>query len=67
MPDDDKKIIIITYTNYRNETSDRKIIPISIYFGATEWHLDPQWLLRATDIDKNAERDFAMKDIQSWG
>lgn len=53
----------ITYTNYRGETAQRTIIPKSIWFGSTEWHPEPQWLLRATDVEKNAERDFALKDF----
>lgn len=60
------KIIEIIYTNYRGETSNRKIIPQNIWFGETEWHPQKQWLLDAFDINKNANRSFAMKDIKSW-
>lgn len=56
----------IVYTNWRGETSKRVIKPIKIWFGATNWHKQEQWLLKATDIEKNAERDFALKDISSW-
>lgn len=55
--------LTITYTNWRGETSEREIIPIRPWFGATEWHPEPQWLLKAIDVAKGAERDFAMKDI----
>ncbi|MCH4542965.1 hypothetical protein [Ochrobactrum sp. A-1] len=55
--------ITLTYTNYRGETSERAITPIRPWFGSTEWHPDPQWLLRAYDHDKGAERDFALKDF----
>lgn len=61
------RMVKIVYTNYRNETSSRNILPIQIYFGATEWHTDQQWLLKAYDIEKDAERCFAIKDIKSWG
>lgn len=55
--------ITLTYTNYRGETSERTITPIRPWFGSTEWHPEPQWLLRAYDHDKRAERDFALKDF----
>ena len=57
----------IKYTNYRGETSDRRINPISIWFGATDYHTEKQWLLKAFDIDKKEYRDFAMCDIHMWG
>ncbi|MFO0781909.1 MAG: hypothetical protein U0524_03410 [Candidatus Saccharimonadales bacterium] len=57
------KAITITYTNYRGETAERKIIPIEVWFGKTEWHPEEQWFLKAHDIEKDAERDFALTDI----
>lgn len=60
------KEIKILYTNYRGETSERNIIPKEIIFSATEWHPEEQWLLVADDLDKKAERSFAMKDIKKW-
>lgn len=56
----------IIYTNWRGETAERTIVPIKIWFGSTEWHKEEQWLLRALDTEKQAERDFAIKDIQQW-
>jgi hypothetical protein len=53
----------LTYTNYRGETAERTIIPKSIRFGSTEWHPEPQWLLLALDVEKNADREFALKDF----
>lgn len=53
----------LPYKNWRGEISTRKIQPIRLEFGATEWHPEPQWLLVATDIEKNAERSFALKDF----
>ncbi len=58
--------IEILYTNYRGETSRRVIIPAAIRFGATEYHPDPQWLLDAYDVDKQAERTFALSDVHKW-
>ena len=55
--------IRLTYRNWRGEVSDRKITPKSVWFGATDWHPEPQWLLRAYDHDKQADRDFALADF----
>ena len=57
----------VFYTNYRGETSERTITPIRPWFGSTEWHPEPQWLLRAYDHNKGAERDFALKDLGRKG
>lgn len=58
--------VYITYKNYKGEVSNRLIRPGEIYFGSNEWHPKPQWLMRAFDIAKNANRDFAIIDIQGW-
>lgn len=55
--------VAIGYTNWRGEYGVRNICPIKVWFGSTDWHPEPQWLLTAIDMDKNAERDFAIKDI----
>ncbi len=60
-----EKIVKILYTNYKRETAKREIIPDKIWFGKTDWHPEPQWLLDAYDINKKALRTFAMKDIHS--
>jgi predicted DNA-binding transcriptional regulator YafY len=56
----------IVYTNHRGETAVRKIRPVKIWFGATEYHETEQWLLQAFDLDRQAERNFSMKDIKAW-
>lgn len=50
------------YTNYRGEVWVRTVTPIAIRFGSTEWHPTDQWLMRAYDHDKRAEREFALLD-----
>ncbi len=62
----EKQAVKILYTNYRGETGHRVIIPEKIWFGSTEWHKEEQWLLDAHDVEKDALRNFAMKDIQEW-
>lgn len=51
------------YVNHRGEAALRRIVPVMVWHGATEWHKEPQWLLRAWDVDRQATRDFAMRDI----
>lgn len=63
---DDKKAVKIVYTNYKGETAVRTIIPKELKFGSTEYHKEEQWLLVADDLEKNAERTFAMKDVKAW-
>ena len=63
---EEKQKIKILYTNWKVKTSYRNIIPKSIEFKSTEWHKEEQWILNAFDIDKNADRGFALKDIKEW-
>lgn len=63
---ENKKIVEIVYTNWKGVTAIRHIIPKDIFFGSTEWHTEEQWLLNAFDVDKQADRSFALRDIKSW-
>ncbi len=47
-------------------TAERTIEPIKIWFGSTQWHPQEQWFLKAMDLDKNFERDFALLDISNF-
>lgn len=58
------KVQEVTYTNWKGNTSVRKIWPIKIFFGSTEYHTEPQWLVEATDLDKRQVRTFALKDMK---
>ena len=63
---ENEKTVEIVYTNWKGITALRHIIPKGIFFGSTEWHTEEQWLLNAFDVDKQADRAFALKDIKSW-
>lgn len=55
--------------NYRNHTGKyriRKAIPKSIQFTKTEWHPEMQWILLAYDVEKKADRSFALKDCDFY-
>ena len=62
----ENKEVKILYTNWKGETKVRRIIPKEIVFKSTEWHGGEQWILVAFDVDKQAERNFACKDIKCW-
>lgn len=51
------------YVNYKGEISTREVIPRFIHYGKNEFHPEAQWMMRALDIFKGAERDFAMDDM----
>lgn len=55
--------VTLIYTNYRDETSERTITPQRVWYGSTEWHPEPQWLITAFDHKKHASRDFTLKDF----
>src|SRR5882672_2167861 len=51
------------YTNWRGETSHRRVSPISLRYGVSEYHKRAGWLMLALDLDKNEQREFAMRDM----
>lgn len=52
------------YINWQGESEVRTVVPKLLFWGSTEFHPQEQWLLRAQDVERNAERTFAVKDIQ---
>lgn len=63
---DKKKVVKVRYKNWKGRIAVREIFPIKLWFGFTEWHPEEQWLLKVYDMDKEAVRDYAMKDIIEW-
>lgn len=64
-----KRIVIIDYTNHRGERRERRIIPAptgGLVFMETPDHKPAQWVVRAWDVEKKAQRTFALKNIHSW-
>lgn len=57
--------LVFWYRNYRGEEGYRRVRPISLRFGTSEWHKEPQWLMLADDLENSKQREFAMRDIQS--
>jgi predicted DNA-binding transcriptional regulator YafY len=58
--------VIIDYTNWKGQRAARRIVPRRIYFGRTDYHKEPQWLLDAYCRVKDEERTFAIADIHMW-
>lgn len=56
----------VLYTNHRGETTWRRIIPIQLFYGTSNYHKTPQWLLQVTDVDKGLHRTLALSDIHCW-
>lgn len=55
--------IVFWYRNYKGEEGYRRAIPISIRYGTSEWHKEPQWLWLMDDTVNGKRREFAMRDI----
>lgn len=51
---------VVAYRNYRGEVSIRTFWPRRVWFGSTEYHPEEQWLLDVWDVDKDAERTYAL-------
>jgi hypothetical protein len=39
---------------------------VRLWFGHTDWHPEPQWMLDAIDVDRNVERSFALRDVETF-
>jgi hypothetical protein len=53
------------YVNWKGVKGHRKVQIDEFYFGSTEYHPEPQWLLSAFDLEKSEFRIFAMKDMSN--
>ncbi len=62
----EKQTITILYKNWKGEIGYRRILPQGIRFASSEFHPEEQWLLDAFDLDKQAQRAFAVRDILEW-
>jgi predicted DNA-binding transcriptional regulator YafY len=56
-------VVAFEYKNWRGEYSSRRVLVRGLYWGYTEYHPIPQFLLSGFDLDKNENRDFAADDI----
>jgi len=61
-----KRIITADYTNWRGERRFRRLRPRLVWFGATDYHPEPQWFLRARDLEDGAVKDFALAGFHGF-
>lgn len=59
------RVVSFDYVNYRGEKSRRNVSPISLRFGVSEYHPEPQFLLFAFDRSKEEFREFALRDMSN--
>ena len=50
----------LVYTNWEGVTASRNIKPLYLWYGTTEWHPEPQWLIAGIDMETGNRRDFAL-------
>jgi hypothetical protein len=62
----DRSPAMIRYRNHRGEVAWRRIMPGRVWYGETQWHPGQRWLLHARDLDRQADRDFALADVLEW-
>lgn len=56
------------YRNHRDELRLAKIdmSTIKTWIGSTEYYPEPQWLMTAYDLDRKAERTYALQAVSKW-
>lgn len=58
-----ERLITFDYTNHRGEKARRTAKVIKVWWGETSYHSGEQWIFTGYDYDRQANRDFAMKDM----
>ncbi len=59
-------VLKFLYTNHRGELATRSVVNPVFFYGATEYYPDVQWLVSAFDLEKDAQRTFALNNIQAF-
>jgi hypothetical protein len=57
------------YVNHKGERETRRVCFHRIEWTATEYHKQPQFIVFAHDMDRRADRGFAMRDmvnVRAW-
>lgn len=63
MLNDLSKPLKFYYKNWRGEYGYSTVMDPVMWYGSTEFHKKPQWMIKAYDVEKDAVRDFAVNDI----
>lgn len=56
-------ILKFKYKNYKEQISNREVLPMDIKYTKTQYHPEEQWFLDAYDVVKKKRRLFAIIDI----
>ena len=59
--------LLIVYRNWKGVEATRRIFPVDLWWGKTKYHQKEQWFIKAIDLDKRENRDFALVDIVHIG
>lgn len=51
------------YKNWKGEYGYRTVHDPIMWYGSTQYHKEPQWMIKGYDVDKDDIRDFAVNDI----
>jgi len=54
------------YRNWRGEIRERRVRPLRVWFGKTDWHPVEQWFMEAIDDENGEKRDFAVSEILTF-
>lgn len=59
------RVVECLYTNHRRITQRRRLrLAGPVYWGATEFHPEPGWLVPAVDVDRrDGIRMFSLKEL----
>jgi hypothetical protein len=57
------QVLRFRYKNWRGVTANRIARFEALVYASTEWHRQPQWLIRAIDLDTGETRLFALQDM----
>jgi hypothetical protein len=55
-----EQVITLKYTNWKNETAIRRVVPIRTYFGTNSFHPGRHWLLEVYDVEKEDQRTYLL-------
>lgn len=55
------------YVNHAGVEGVRNVIPMGFFFGTSKYYTEPQWLMEAWDLDKQAIRHYAFAKLNIPG
>ena len=63
-----KCAVKIVYTNWRNQISERVIIPRKLVFTTCHYNnsMCPEWYIKARCLKRNEDRLFSLQNIHAW-